>query len=69
MFRGDAEFVRDPHQLSQRLRAHVAHNLSTVDLDRGLAELQVSGDLLFSLVTKLTVCAAMATPPLPQTAA
>ena len=42
----DGEFIRHPHQLRERSRAHLAHNLAPMDPDGDLAGAQLAGSLL-----------------------
>jgi len=42
----DGQLVREPHEIGQRFCLHFAHYLSTVDLDRDLAQLEFRGNLL-----------------------
>jgi len=43
---GEMQDVAHPHELGQGLRSHLAHDLSTVDLDGHLAHAELAGDLL-----------------------
>jgi len=43
---GDAEPIRHSHQLGQRFRLHLAHDIAAMNLHGNLANVEIGGDLL-----------------------